>query len=756
MKLTIRNALILIRIAALISLMVGWTSFENVAAEQETKRVFVLNSFNRGYTWTDNMLRGIDDAFTLSGVKIETYFTFMDMKRIPPTPQYFSQLKALIQEGYKDTRFDAVLACDNDALDFMRKYRDELFPGVPVVFSSINDFNESMLDGRTDLTGTSENTDYVGTIQSALKLRPAANQVVVVVDGTPAGMIHRSSVEKIHTQFPPNITFTYLSLADMTLDELARKLSQLGSNSVVLLLQHFVDRTGASYTVQESTALLTENASVPVFVASDIRLGLGALGGHVVSGYAHGNAAAQMVVLILKGTDIRSIPILLDSPNQYMFDYRVMRRFNIAESALPQGSIVINKAPSLLDVYQNEIRVFVGAFIVLCGVLVYLLFEIRKRRRIEQVLRESQFMLSNIIDSVPQSIFWKDRAGGYLGCNQNFAREVGLTDPAQIVGLTDYDLLWPRAEADAYRADDQEVINRNQPKRHIIEPVQTVDTLIWVDTTKVPLTDASGNPYGVLGVYEDITARKQAEEEIRQLNALLEQRVADRTAQLTAANQELEAFSYSVSHDLRAPLRAMSGFSSILREEYSGQLDEKGDHYLSRIQEASEHMGQLINDLLNLSRIGRAVFTRQQVDLSGLANKIVAELKAQFPHRRVDFEIAANLIVQGDENLLKIAMENLLNNACKFTSQREQAIIQVGSVEQDGERIFFVRDNGAGFNMEYANKLFIAFQRLHSEREFPGTGIGLATVQRIIRRHGGRVWAEGEIDKGATFYFTVA
>jgi PAS domain S-box-containing protein len=756
MKLTIRNALVLIRIMILISLMVGCLSFENVAAEQGTKRVFVLNSFNRGYTWTDNMLLGIEDAFTLSGIQVETYTIFMDMKRIPPTPQYFSQLKALIHEGYKDIHFDAVLACDNDALDFMRKYRDELFPGVPVVFSSINNFNESMLDGRNDLTGTSENADYVGTIQSALKLRPTANQVVVIVDGTTTGLAHRWAVEKIRTQFPPNITFTYLSLADITLNELAKKLSQLSSNSIVLLLQHFIDKTGVSYTIQESTPLLTQSASVPVFVASDIRVGLGALGGHVVSGYAHGNAAAQMVVRILKGTDIRSIPVLLDSPNRYMFDYRVMRRFNIEESALPQGSIVINKAPSLLDAYENEIRVFVGTFIVLCGVLIYLLFEIRKRRRIERVLRENQIMLSNIINSVPQSIFWKDRTGIYLGCNQNFAQAVGISS-AQIVGLTDYDLPWSRAEADAYRADDQEVISLNQPKQHIIEPGRAADgTPIWADTTKVPLTDVTGKPYGVLGVYEDITTRKQAEEEIRQLNALLEQRVADRTAQLTAANQELEAFSYSVSHDLRAPLRAMSGFSSILRDEYAQQLDEKGNHYLSRIQEASEHMGQLINDLLNLSRIGRAVFTSQQVDLSALATQVAAELKFQFPHRRLDFEIAANLIVQGDENLLKIVMENLLNNACKFTSQREQAIIQVSSLEQDGEKIFFVRDNGAGFNMEYANKLFVAFQRLHSEREFPGTGIGLATVQRIIHRHGGRVWADGEVDKGATFYFTVA
>jgi light-regulated signal transduction histidine kinase (bacteriophytochrome) len=238
------------------------------------------------------------------------------------------------------------------------------------------------------------------------------------------------------------------------------------------------------------------------------------------------------------------------------------------------------------------------------------------------------------------------------------------------------------------------------------------------------------------------------------MNADLEQRVADRTIQLTAANQELEAFSYSVSHDLRAPLRSLDGFSIVLLEDYAGQLDEPGKNYLARIQEASRRMNQLINDLLELSRITRSDFTRQRVDFSALANSIAAELNAQFPQRQVQFEIAANLIVQGDASLLKIVLENLLNNAYKFTSRREQAIIQVGVEEsQDGTKVYFVRDNGAGFNMDYANKLFGAFQRLHSEKEFPGTGIGLATVQRIIHRHGGRVWAEGVVDHGAAFYF---
>jgi len=264
-------------------------------------------------------------------------------------------------------------------------------------------------------------------------------------------------------------------------------------------------------------------------------------------------------------------------------------------------------------------------------------------------------------------------------------------------------------------------------------------------------------------------------------NARLYGALRQGAAQLEAANQELEAFAYSVSHDLRAPLRAMDGFSATLLSQYQDQLDEQGRHYLDRVRAASQRMGDLINDLLDLSRVTRAALTRQPVDLSALAREIAAELQAQDPQRQVEIVIAEGLAAEGDAHLLRIALENMLGNAWKFTGKREQARIEAGCLPHpvppphpsaspldslggrlragagEGREggIFFVRDNGAGFDMAYAGKLFAPFQRLHGVHEFPGTGIGLATVQRIVARHGGRVWAEAEVDQGATFYFTL-
>jgi PAS domain S-box-containing protein len=267
----------------------------------------------------------------------------------------------------------------------------------------------------------------------------------------------------------------------------------------------------------------------------------------------------------------------------------------------------------------------------------------------------------------------------------------------------------------------------------------------WADVVITAIRDDNGTLLGYAKVTRDLTERKRNDELLRR-----------HTAQLEAANAELDAFAYSVSHDLRAPLRSLDGFSQALLEDYADRLDQQGKDHLQRVRLASQRMAQLIDDLLNLSHVTRSEMRLESVDLSELARAVAADLQKNEPNRQVEFTITPDLVVRADRGLMRVVLDNLMGNAWKFTGKQPHAHIALGVKKHDGGPAYFVRDDGAGFDMAYVDKLFGAFQRLHGVTEFAGTGIGLATVQRVIHRHGGRVWAESELDRGATFYFTLS
>jgi signal transduction histidine kinase len=376
-----------------------------------------------------------------------------------------------------------------------------------------------------------------------------------------------------------------------------------------------------------------------------------------------------------------------------------------------------------------------------------------------QDLETQTLMLRSVLDSIGEGLVAADETGKFILWNPAAARIVGLGGTNVPPGewgsyygtyLPDTITPFPMDQNPLVRAIRGEVCSaeifiRNPELEHGV----------WIESNGAPLRAKNGMLRGGVVAFRDITQRKIDEREIRKLNEELEERVAQRTAQLEVANHELEAFTYSVSHDLRAPLRHIGGFSKILMEDFGPGMPLEAQSHLKRIEDGAQRMGLLVDELLNLARVGRHALQIQPTRLNSVIDEVVSLLQPDVEGRAVTWKIADLPLVECDPILIKQVFQNLIANALKFTRTRECAVIEISQRQENGETVIAVSDNGVGFNMKYKDKLFGVFQRLHRAEDFEGTGIGLATVQRIVRKHGGRIWADAELDKGATFSFTL-
>ena len=380
----------------------------------------------------------------------------------------------------------------------------------------------------------------------------------------------------------------------------------------------------------------------------------------------------------------------------------------------------------------------------------HMLTQIQER---DAALRHNEERFRQLANAVPTHVWTCDATGAVIYFNEPWYDYTGLT-PQDSLGYQWARALHPLDRDDCLRLWHKSV-ESGQPYETEGRFRRADGEYRWFLSRAHPARDNDGRVTSWFGTSMDIEEKRRAEEKVSQLNLSLEQRVQERTSQLEASNRELEAFSYSVAHDLRAPLRAIDGFNQALVDDYGAMLPDEAKDLFQRARQASQRMAQLIDDLLNLSRVARAEMRQQRVNLSQMAEQIVAELQKAEPDRKVRAKIQPGITATGDDRLLRLVMDNLIGNAFKFTRKKSETEIEFGSVLRDGRRVLFVRDNGAGFSMQFAGKLFGPFQRLHAITEYPGTGIGLATVHRILLRHGGIIWPEAEQGKGATFFFTL-
>ena len=580
-------------------------------------KVLILSSYHPGYTWSDKELEGIKERFTRAGLQNDLLVEHMDSKHFPDN-RHFRQLRDLFAVKYAALKPSLVMPLDNPAFEFTIRYRRELFPGIPVVFAGLNDYEPAMLGGETGITGVVEHQDIAGTVKAAMTIQPDTREVVIVHDYTSSGLASRDEARDQLAQFAGTPKFRYLP--EMTIDEVIGELKQLKPGSVVLPFSFSRDKAGKVFNHALLAEMLGKNSPVPVYGTKVERLGYGIIGGSLLEGKSHGATAADLALRILQGERADAIPVMTDPPSTLMFDYTVLRRFGIDQSRLPRGSSVINMPPSLYQQHGTIINI-AGAIIAILAISLALVIAANRRRKIaEAALLESE----------------RTRAG-----------------------------------------------------------------------------------------------------------------------ELENANREMEAFCYAVSHDLQAPLRHINSFSSIIEEEFGDSLNDEAKHYFSRIRTASVRMGHLIRDLLMLSQISREELNRVEFDLGVLAEEVLEESRIEATGGELQADIARGMIVSADRQLLRVVMDNLISNALKYSAKKEKPVIRIGKKTEGRRAIYFVCDNGVGFDMQFADKLFAPFQRLHEQSEFEGNGIGLATVQRVIHRHGGAVWAESTPGQGATIYFTL-
>jgi PAS domain S-box-containing protein len=431
-------------------------------------------------------------------------------------------------------------------------------------------------------------------------------------------------------------------------------------------------------------------------------------------------------------------------------------------------SLIFSSTPAFEATSERSLIPFTGlAGLLFSGLLFFFTFlESTARKRAQQEAQERQVAqkelgmserrLRNLIEQAPISILVISPDGHCFEVNGGFEKLWGLAlKDLKEVNFLDHPYMLECGLLPY-------LLRANSGKPTLLPPTLFETSKLaghgntrWITGSAYPLKDDQGRVREIVLMQQDLTEIKQAEEEIRRINAYLEQRVEERTEELAGAMAEMEAFSYSVAHDLRAPLRAMGSFARILTEDYSERLDEEAKGFLNRIVENSIRMGELIDGLLDLSRISRATLEKDSVDLSLMAEEIVRGIEKRQVTNGTQVKIQPGLHVEADSRLIHAALENLLDNARKFSKNAKNPIIEFGAEMRGEEIVYFVRDNGAGFDPSYIGKLFRPFERLHSGEEFPGTGIGLATVRRIVERHSGRVWAEGRLGEGATFYFTL-
>lgn len=744
----------LLSTALLLLAMLGGATAQAAApadAAPATKHILLLYAYGYGGRGVELFSDGFFKTITAEGFSVtNVYAEYLDLQRNQGKQEYRQELLKMLSKKYAQRQIDLIICVQQPALDFLLREGAQLAPQAPVITIQHRPLLDSEKGGR-QIVGAINQFDIKGTLARALELFPATERVLFASGSSDADRNVAEAAQRTVAGWPGTLTFEYT--VGKSLDEILERVAQLPPHSIVIFTQYNTDSRGRVALSYEAEGMIARAANAPVFGFYDYNLRNKGIGGSVIAVENSGAATGRLALQVLQGglvaTDIGKLHI---NDNLPMFDWQQIERWGGDVRRLPANTVFINRPPT---VWQQHGAYILLAVLVLLGQSVtigMLLLNRERRNKAEKLLRESERRFATIFARGPVAIGISQLDSGVIvDVNEAWLRMFsGRRD--EVIGQT-------AAELNFYndRSLRGEVLRKLQAGGSVENreiALRRSNGELFDGLFSAEIIEIAGKAH-LLVMVVDITERKAAEQALNELNLDLDRRVQERTAELSTANRELDSFAYAVSHDLRAPLRAMSGFAQALQEDYGERLDGEAKMYLEQIGQASSKMSQLIDGILSLSRSTRGDLQRGRVDLSALARRLLGELARREPQRQVDWQVEDGLQVNGDAAMLEIALTNLLDNAWKYTARQPLANIRVHAAKLGEQAAICVSDNGAGFDMAYAERLFQPFQRMHRQEEFPGIGVGLATVQRIVHRHGGVIQAEASPGHGARFCFAI-
>lgn len=770
-----------------LSLLGICTKIWTASAESiENKEVLIINSYQNGLSWTDQEEEGIIETLHRSDIKCSVHIEYMDWKNYP-TAKNLELFYSSLYYKYADKRLDVIITTDDAALNFALKHRESLFPDTPIVFCGVNEMGvQELLEGMANVTGVVERFDVEKTVEAALRINPDLKEIAIIYDNSESGIsTGKLTIQEIK-RVAPELKVTPLNHGAYS--DILNQIDNLNTDSAILITTYYVDDEGTAVGFEDFCEIVSQRSQVPVYHLFEFGMNHGAIGGSMISGRLQGEKAAEIALKLLQGVSIDDYPIVKENTTRYLFDYHQIKRFDIPESRIPEDSEVLNKPFSFFETYRRLVITTLLIIITLVTFILILLYYLRKISAMKKRLYDNNIELTNLYDDLTTSEEELRQQYDELTCIQNnliaseeryaqlfdrmlngfvvfdpiLDRNKHLIDVRFITVNTSFEQQTHLKKEDIIGKTWNQIFQIRIKDLEKLEQVLVMGTALRFETYFMGiqlyfLASAFRIDNNQLGlVIENITEYKKAIDEVGKLNAELEQRVTERTRDLQQAMQELEAFTYTVSHDLKSPLRAVDGYSKIILEDHREELQEEVIRMLSHIRTISAEMIDMINKLLQYSTTSRKELLLEQIDCNELFAACYRELVGSVQDRRIVFKVETGLpVVWADRIMLKQVLINIFSNAIKFTRIREIAYIIVGANITEDEYVFYVKDNGVGFDMKYSVKLFGLFQRLHTGDEFEGYGIGLVTIKKIIEKHGGRVWIEGELNQGATVYFTL-